>query len=327
MTTHAPTKPKPKLKKKISERGGMLDLIIIGGGPAGLSAALYATRSRLKVLLVEKMILGGMATTTFLIENYPGFPEGISGMELSERFQDQVRRLGLDILWGNTESVKNKKDYSEVQVDGKLLTAKAVIIATGTEAAKLGIPGEDEFRGRGVSYCATCDAPFYKDKNIIVVGGGNSAVEEALFLTRYGKKISLIHRRDKLRADKILGEKAIADPKIYFYWHATIEKISGKQKVEEVTIKDLNSGKNLKVPADGVFIYIGSKPNSETVKGTVKLDKQGFIITDENMKTSVAGIYAAGDIRAKSLRQVVTAAADGAIAAEAARKYIEGDHE
>jgi len=245
-------------------------------------------------------------------------------MDLSSRLQDQVSRLGLDILWGNTTSVQNKKDHREVLVDGQTLTAKAVIIATGTEAAKMGIPGEDEFRGRGVSYCATCDGAFYKDKNVMVVGGGNSAIEEALFLTRYAKKISIVHRRDQLRADKIISERAIADPKIYFFWHATVEKIIGKQKVEEVILKDLMTNKKLKVPIDGVFMYIGSKPNTQMIKGVVKLDKKGFIPTDEDMKTSATGIYAAGDVRAKSLRQIVTAAADGASAAEAARKYIEG---
>jgi thioredoxin reductase (NADPH) len=322
MATGVKLEPKPQTVSK--KKHPPLDLIIIGGGPAGLSAALYAVRSRLKVLLIEKMILGGQATTTFSIENYPGFPEGISGTELSNRLQDQVRRLGLDILWGNAISLKNKKGLREVVVDGKLLTAKAVIIATGTEAAKLGVPGEDEFRGRGVSYCATCDGPFYKDKNIMVVGGGNSAIEEALFLTRYAAKISIVHRRDQLRADKILAERALAEPKLYFYWHATLEKISGKQKIEEVVLKDLQSQKKLKVPIDGVFIYIGSKPNSEIVRNVVKMDQKGFVHTDETMKTSAAGIYAVGDVRVKSLRQVVTAAADGAIAADAARKYIEG---
>jgi thioredoxin reductase (NADPH) len=319
-------KPKPKAEAMIAKKGPLLDLIIIGGGPAGLSAALYAVRTRLKTLLIEKMILGGMASTTFFIENYPGFPEGISGMELSNRMQDQVRRLGLDILWGNSISVKNKKNHREVQVDGKLLTAKAVIIATGTEAARLGVPGENEFRGRGISYCATCDGPFYKEKTVMVVGGGDSAVEEALFLTRYAKKISIVHRRDELRADKILAERALSNPKIYFYWHSAVEKITGKEKVEEAILKDLLTGKKLKIPVDGIFIYVGVKPNSEIVKDTLKLDSKGFILTDENMKTSATGIFAAGDVRIKSLRQIVTAVADGAIAAESARKYIEGDH-
>ena len=222
-------------------------------------------------------------------------------------------------------NITSKKNHYEVQVDGKQYTSKALIIATGTEAAKLGVPGEDEFRGRGVSYCATCDGPFYKDKNIMVVGGGNAAIEEALFLTRYAKKISIVHRRDELRADKILAERAIANPKIYFFWHALVEKINGQQKVEEVVLKDRQSKKNSNVPIDGIFVYIGSKPNSEIVKEVVKRDKNGFIKTDENMQTSVPGIFAAGDVRVKSLRQVVTAAADGAIAAESARKFIEAE--
>jgi thioredoxin reductase (NADPH) len=239
--------------------------------------------------------------------------------------QDQVKKLGLEILWGNVVSIKNKKDHREVQVDSRVLTSKAVIIATGSEAAKLRIPGEKEFRGKGVSYCATCDGAFYKDKNIVVVGGGNSAIEEAFFLTRYAKKISVVHRRDELRADKILAERALSNPKIYFYWHSVVEEIKGKEKVEEVTLKDLTTGKKLKVQADGIFIYVGSKPNSEMVKGVVKQDSKGFIITDENMKTSATGIFAAGDIRAKSLQQIVTAVADGAIAAESARRHIEGN--
>jgi thioredoxin reductase (NADPH) len=318
-------KARPKPQTVIIEKGPTVDLVIIGGGPAGLAAALYAARARLNVILVEKMILGGTVSTIFSIENYPGFPEGISGIELSTRMQDQVKKLGLEILWGNVVSIKNKKDHREVQVDSRVLTSKAVIIATGSEAAKLRIPGEKEFRGKGVSYCATCDGAFYKDKNIVVVGGGNSAIEEAFFLTRYAKKISVVHRRDELRADKILAERALSNPKIYFYWHSVVEEIKGKEKVEEVTLKDLTTGKKLKVQADGIFIYVGSKPNSEMVKGVVKQDSKGFIITDENMKTSATGIFAAGDIRAKSLQQIVTAVADGAIAAESARRHIEGN--
>ncbi|MDD5382049.1 MAG: thioredoxin-disulfide reductase [Candidatus Margulisbacteria bacterium] len=316
-------KAEPKAQAVIIEKSPLLDLIIIGGGPAGLTAALYAVRSRLKVLLIEKMILGGAASTTFSIENYPGFPEGISGLELAERLQDQVRRLGLDILWGNAISVKKNKQTFMTQVDGNILSSKAVIIATGTEAAKLGIPGEEEFRGRGVSYCATCDGPFYKEKSVMVIGGGNAAIEEALFLTRFAAKIAIVHRRKELRADKILAERAMSNPKIYFFWHSVAEEIKGKEKIEEVTVKDLASEKKLKVPVDGVFIYIGSKPNSEPVKGLVKMDQKGFILTDDNMKTSVNGIFAAGDIRAKTLRQIVTAAADGAVAAESVKNYLE----
>lgn len=321
--TQLQTRPKPEMLKKEDE---LFDLIILGGGPAGLTSALYAKRAKLKVLLVEKMILGGAATTTFLIENYPGFPEGLSGMELSNRLQDQVRRLGLDILWGNASKIVIKKTHKEVITNSKTLKTKAIIVATGTESAKLGIEGEKEFLGRGVSYCATCDGAFYKGKNIMVVGGGNSAIEEAIFLTRFAKKISIVHRRDQLRADKILADQAASHPKIYFFWHSTLEKILGVDKVNEVLLKDLQTNKNLKVPVDGVFIYIGSIPHSDIVKGIVKLDKKGFIITNEEMKTSVKGIFAAGDVRVKQLRQVITAVSDGAIAAESARKYIEGEH-
>ena len=315
---------RPKLKRQKAKKGPHLDLIIIGGGPAGLTAAIYALRSGLNVLLVERMILGGMASTTFKIDNYPGFPEGVSGQELANRLQEQVKRLGLEIVWSRAIAVKKEGETFEVILDNKVLTSQALIVATGTESAKLGVPGEDKFRGQGVSYCATCDGPFYKDKNIMVVGGGNSAIEEALFLTRYAKKISVVHRRDQLRADKILSSRAKADPKIYFFWHSVIEQIKGEQKVGEVVLKDLKTNKNLNVPIDGIFIYIGSNPNSEIVKDLVKLDKTGFIQTDENMATGTKGLFAVGDVRAKSLRQIVTACSDGAIAAEAARKFVEG---
>jgi len=314
-------RPKPKLQK--AKAGPHLDLIIIGGGPSGLSAAIYALRSGLNIILVEKMILGGMASTTFQIDNYPGFPEGVSGMELSNRLQEQVKRLGLEVVWSSAITVKKEKETFSVVLDSKVLTSKAVIVGTGTESAKLNIPGEAELRGKGVSYCATCDGPFYKDKNIMVIGGGNSAIEEALFLTRYARKISIVHRRDKLRADKILAERAMNDPKIYFFWHCTVEAIKGEQKVSEVLLNDLKNNKKINVPIDGLFVYIGSKPNSDLVKDLVKLDKNGYIQTDEEMATSCKGIFAIGDVRVKTLRQIVTACADGAIAAESARKFIE----
>ena len=318
-------KPKPKLIIK-NNRAALYDIIIIGGGPAGLTAALYAVRARLKVLMIEKMILGGMASTTSHIENYPGFPEGVSGMELSNRMQDQVRRLGLDVVWANAVKLENKKDQRIVVADDKTYAAQAIIIATGTKAQKLGVPGEEEFRGRGVSYCATCDGAFYKNKKVIVVGGGNSAIEEALFLTRYASKVSLVHRRDQLRADKIIAERAIANPKVYFFWHSTVERIIGQDKVTEIVLNDLHDKKKLKVSADGVFVYIGSSANTEFVNKLIDLDKKGFIKTDEEMRTSAKGIFAAGDVRAKTLRQIVTATSDGAIAAESARKFIE-DHQ
>jgi len=314
---------KPKAKLMVREDSSHFDLIIVGGGPAGLAAAIYALRARIKTLLIEKMILGGLASTTFQIENYPGFPDAISGLDLSQKMAEQAKKLGLNVLWANAVKVKTNKNLREVETDGKSLTAKAVIIATGTEAARLGVPGEDTFIGKGVSFCATCDGPFYQNKNVMVVGGGNSAMEEALFLTRYAKKVSIIHRRDELRADRILVEQAKSHPKIYFFWHSTVEAIRGEKNVSEVVVKDLVSGKKIKVAADGVFIYIGSKPNTELVKDVVKLDERGFILTDEKMKTSAPGIFAAGDVRVKHLRQVVTAVADGAIAADSAREFVE----
>lgn len=320
MSLKLATKPKTQI---IIQEEAMHDLIIIGGGPAGLAAAIYSLRDRLKVLLVEKMMFGGQASTTSHIDNYPGFPDGVSGQELSQRMGEQAKKLSLEIIWGDAVQLKKSGNYFEAHVDGKIYSARATIIATGTNAAKLGVPGEDQFRGRGVSYCAVCDGAFYQNKNIMVVGGGNSAVEEALFLTRYANKVSIIHRRDELRCDKIIAEKAKNHPKIYFFWHSVVEEIKGEKTVKEVSIKDLISGKNLNVPVDGVFIYVGNNPNTAFVKDLVKLDKGGFIQTDEEMKTSLPGLFAAGDVRAKSLRQVVTAVADGAIAAESAREFIE----
>jgi thioredoxin reductase (NADPH) len=314
---------KPQAKTIIVEEKKDLDLAIVGGGPAGLSAAIYALRAGLKTILFEKMVLGGLASTTYQIDNYPGFPDSISGIDLSQRMADQARKLGLEIVWGSVTEIKNDKNHRQLKIDGKTLSAKAVIIAAGTEAAKLDVPGEEEFRGKGVSYCATCDGAFYQGKNILVVGGGNAAVEEALFLTRYAAKVSIVHRRDRLRADKIVAEKAMAHPKIYFFWHSAVEEILGDKNVKEAVLKDLLSGNKLRVPVDGIFIYTGSRPNSDPVKNLVKVNNQGFILTDEKMRTSAPGIFAAGDIREKGLRQVVTAAADGAIAAESARQFIE----
>jgi thioredoxin reductase (NADPH) len=314
---------KPQVKTIVVEENNAFDLIIVGGGPAGLTAALYALRDRLKVSLIEKMVLGGAVSTTYQIENYPGFPEAVSGMDLCQKMAEQVKKLGVSILWSGATKLKKNKGSWEVICDGKILSARAVIFATGTDPAKLNVAGESKFRGRGVSYCATCDGAFYRGKNVMVVGGGNSAIEEALFLTRYAQKVSIVHRRDELRAEKILAEKAKNHPQIYFFWHSVVEEIAGDKTVSEVVLHDLSSDKRLRVPTDGVFIYVGSSPNSEPVKDLVKLDARRFILTDEKMQTSAEGIFAAGDVRAKFLRQIVTAAADGAIAAEAAREFIE----
>ncbi|MFA5113816.1 MAG: thioredoxin-disulfide reductase [Candidatus Margulisiibacteriota bacterium] len=314
---------KPRLKPQTAGRRSQYDLAIIGGGPAGLTAALYALRAGLNTVLIEKMVLGGLASTTFQVENYPGFPDGIAGLTLARQMEEQVGKLGLKVIWEKAQTVKKKNAQFTLQVEGQSLTARALIIAAGTEIAKLGVPGEEEFRGKGVSYCATCDGPFYKDKNIMVVGGGNAAVEEALFLTRYAGKVTIVHRRDQLRADKIVADRAKSHPQIYFHWHSVVEKISGDKTVNLVAVKDLQTGKSLNVPVDGLFIYVGNKPNSAPYRSLVKLDDQGFILTNEQMQTATPGVFAAGDIRAKSLRQIVTAAADGAIAADAVRRYLE----
>ncbi|MBN3032494.1 MAG: thioredoxin-disulfide reductase [Candidatus Saganbacteria bacterium] len=303
---------------------GLYDLLIVGGGPAGLTAALYAGRARLKTLLIERMVLGGQASNAFQIENYPGFAEAVSGHDLARKMAEQTGKLGVPVLWGSAGALKPAENGQfELPVDDKTIRGRAVIIATGSESAKLNVPGEAQLRGRGVSYCATCDGPFYKNKNVIVVGGGNAAVEEALYLTRFAAKVSLVHRRDELRAARLIVEKAKSHPKIYFFWHSQLEEIKGEKTVKEVIVKDLVSGKKLIVPADGVFIYIGYQPSSNLVRGLVKLNEQGYIITDDKLATSLPGVFAAGDVRVKSLRQIVTAAGDGAVAAEAAREFLE----
>jgi len=323
MITLEELKTLPKLEAIVLSHGPLFDLIIIGGGPAGLAAALYAGRARLRTLLVEKALLGGMASTTYLIENYPGFPHGVSGMDLAKYLEEQAKKFGADFYYSDVTGITIKDNKKIVQIDGRSVEARALIIAAGTETKKLNIPGEEQFIGRGVSYCATCDGPFYKGKNIVVVGGGNAAIEEALFLTRYASKISIIHRRNRLRADKVLAEQALNDPKIFVIWDSQVEEIIGTSRIEKIKVKNVQTKKTNYIPADGVFIYVGSQPNTSFIKGIIDLDKEGYIKTDENMKTSVMGIFAAGDIRVKSLKQVVTAVADGAIAANSARLYIE----
>lgn len=313
----------PKLEAIITEQGPSFDVIIIGGGPAGMAAAIYSGRSRLKTLLIEKALVGGQASTTFEVENYPGFPEALSGMDLAQRFEIQARKNGAHIFYGDVTSVEDKGQKKIIEVEGRKLDCRALILALGSEPKKLKVKGEAEFRGRGVSYCATCDGPFYKDKNISVVGGGNAAIEEALFLTRFARKISVIHRRGQLRADKILAERAVNDPKIFILWDSTVDEIQGKTRVEKIVVRNLKTKKKSKINSDGIFIYIGNHPNSELVKGLVNTDEHGFIITDDHMATNVPGVFAAGDIRHKDLRQIITAAADGALAANSALKYIE----
>jgi thioredoxin reductase (NADPH) len=302
-----------------------LALLIIGGGPAGLSAGIYAARNRLSTLLIEKGFVGGMIVNAEMVENYPGFPDGISGLELMELMQKQAVKHGLVIATDEARSLEIMPDKRiSVKTAEGLYRAKAVIIACGSERIKLDIPGEKEFSGRGVSYCATCDAAFFKSKPVAVVGGGNSALSEALHLAKFASEVSLIHRRDKLRASPVSYEKARSEPKIKFMLSTVVEEIKGKDAVEHIQLKNMVTGERRLHKISGIFVSIGQQPNTDFVKGIVPLDAGGYIITNEKMETTVPGIYAAGDIRSNSIRQTVSASGDGATAAIFADKYISG---
>ncbi len=298
------------------------DLVIIGGGPAGLAAGIYAARASMDTVLLERGVPGGLVISTHFIENYPGFGEGISGPELMEQMEKQARSFGLDILSANVEGIDIlDKKFSVKTGQGEIIT-EAIIMASGVQPQLLGVKGEKELTGRGVSYCATCDGAFFRGKNIAVVGGGDAAIEEAIFLTRFAEKIYVIHRRGELRATKILQHRAFENPKIVFVWHSVVDEIKGNKTVEGVIVRDVRDNSTSTIDVNGVFIYVGNRPNSSLLKDIAKINDQGFIITDENMMTSQQGIFAAGDVRRKLLRQVVTAVADGAIAAFAAEKYL-----
>jgi len=303
------------------------NLIIIGGGPAGLSAGIYACRAGLKVLLLEKMAPGGQLAITNSMENYPGTLEKISGFELAEKFRQQAEKFGLEIEKGEVKEIREKKGERfktwKVVAGKKIYPSLAVIIATGARPKKLKVPGEEELIGKGVSYCATCDGPLFKDKEVVVAGGGDTAIKEALFLSQLVRKVWIVHRRDRLRAAKILQDRALANKKLNFIWESAVSRIWGKEKVEAVEIEKVKSGEKEKVPADGIFIFIGYEPNTKLVANLVNLDREGYIITDEEMRTSRKGIFAGGDCRQKYLKQVITACSDGAIAGVSAKEYID----
>ena len=301
------------------------DSIIIGGGPAGYTAGLYAARSGLKTLLIEGAATVSQITITDLIENYPGIPEGINGFDLMQLFKTQALKFGLDIMAKDVLAIKpDVKDpvLWNVTVEGQSLRTLTIIAATGTQWNKLGVPGEELFTGKGVSYCATCDGPFYRNKDVVVVGGGDTAIQEALFLTHFAKKVFIIHRRNRLRATKILQKRAFAEKKIEFVWSAKLTEVSGRDFVTGVKVADVQSGKISEINVDGVFIFIGMTPHTGLFHNIVKLDDGGYIITDDNMVTSAPGIFAAGDCRVKQLRQVITAAGDGANAIYSAELYV-----
>ncbi|MBI3991599.1 MAG: thioredoxin-disulfide reductase [Candidatus Omnitrophica bacterium] len=296
------------------------DLIIIGAGPAGLTAALYAGRSRLKTLVLEKIGVGGRILLTEVIENFPGFRGGIETAELINRMQEQVKSLDVDIVTEEVLEIDAKT--KSVKTNAGEYTCGVLIIATGAEPRKLGVPGEDKLTGRGVSYCATCDGPLYRDKSVVIVGGGNAMAEEALYLTRYAKSVTIIHRRDQLRASPILQEKLKENKKISFVLSSVITEITGSSRAESIKVKDLTNSQDKVIPCDGIFIYIGYIPDTDFAKGKLKLDETGFIITGEDMSTSEEGIFACGDCRSKTLYQVITACGDGAVAADSAYKYL-----
>jgi thioredoxin reductase (NADPH) len=299
-------------------------VIIIGGGAAGLTAGLYASRAHLKTVLLESMIPSGQAYMAERIENYPGFPDGIAGRELIERFTRQASRFGLEIQqFTAVDKVEVAGKKKVVHAGEKRFSASAIIIATGARWHKLGIPGEEEFIGKGISYCATCDGAFFKDQEVAVVGGGDTALEDALYLSRLAQKVYVIHRRDQLRAQKILQRKALEDPKIEFVWHTVVKEIKGEGVVKILLLEDLKDAKQKELAVSGVFIAVGQRPNTDLVRGVIELDDMGYIITDQNCATSAAGIFAAGDVRKKGLRQITTAVGDGALAAAAAERYIE----
>jgi thioredoxin reductase (NADPH) len=308
------------------EGGGknIYEVIIIGGGPAGLTAGLYTSRSRLHTLLIETGLLGGQMTTTELIENYPGFPQGVIGDELSRLMEEQAKRFGLEVVSKEVVEVETDGDLKIVKADDAIYHCKALIICTGNEWRKLGVPGEKEFTGKGVSYCATCDGAFFRDSQIIVVGGGDSALTEALYLTKFAKEIKIIHRRDALRGTKIYQERVFANPKIKLIWDSVVQEIKGDSVVQSVLIKNVKTGEISELKAEGVFLFVGLLPRTQFLKGLVQMDDAGYIVTNENCESSVEGIFAAGDCRKKLLRQVTTAVGDGATAAFAAEKYLEG---
>jgi thioredoxin reductase (NADPH) len=304
----------------------MHDVIIIGAGPAGLTAALYAARFRLKTLVLEKMAAGGQILLSERIENFPGFYGGISTQELIERMKKQIEELGVNIEIDQALEIIPEKNshglFFTLKSKYSSYPARSIIIATGARPKKLNVKGEDKFIGRGVSYCGTCDGPLFRDKDIMVIGGGNTAIEEALFLTNYARKVSIIHRRQQFRASKILEEKARVNPKINFILDSTIDGITGEDKVEAVTIRNVKTNAASPFSCQGVFIFVGIEPNTKFVKNLLNIDESGFIMTDPALQTSKEGIFACGDCLKKNLYQVVTACGEGALAADSSHKYL-----
>lgn len=300
------------------------DIVIIGGGPAGLTAGLYTSRAKLKTLLIEKGLTGGQVATTEFVENYPGFDEGVSGIELSRKMEAQAKKFGTEIIQGTVQKISSDGKIKKVilEENQKTYEAKGIIIATGAHPKSIGVEGESKLRGRGVSYCATCDGAFFKGEKIAVIGGGDSAVEEAVFLAKFAELVYVVHRRDQLRAAKIAQERAFANKKIKFVWNSIVKKIEGENSVTALHIENVKTREESVLDVQGVFIYIGYKPNTEFLNGVVNLNEDNYIIIDDHMRTSAPGIFAAGDVRSEGLKQIATAVGDGAMVAITVEKYI-----
>ncbi len=308
----------------MSETKNHHPMIIIGSGPAGLAAALYAARANLEPLLFTGMQLGGQVALTHIVENYPGFPEGIGGQELVDAFQKQAERFGARIEFDQVTEIDFSQRPFKVTTYGGERTADTLILTTGANPRKLGVPGEDEFIGRGVSYCATCDGHFFQGKDVAVVGGGDSALEEGLFLTRYANSVTIIHRRDELRASKLLQNRAFNNPKIRFVWDTVVTEIIGEEEVvNKLRLKNVKTGEESEMPTEGIFIFIGHIPNTELYQGQLAMDEQGYLVVDRYMQTSLPGVYAAGEVADSHFRQVITSAGMGAAAAMQAIHFLE----
>jgi len=299
------------------------DVIIIGGGPAGLTAGLYTGRAELKVLMLERMIPGGQVASTEWIENYPGFPEGVNGAALMQDLENQARKFNLEIKSAGIDSIDLTSAPKSITAGGETYKARTVIIATGTDPKLLNVPGEKELKGRGVSYCATCDGPFFKDKDIAVVGGGSSGVQESLYLTRFVNAIHLVEFMDQLNAEKVLQHRARENDKFSFYLGHEVVSINGENRVESISIRSRENGEKRELKVDGVFIWVGLLPNTDFLKGKLELNNWNYIVVNRKMETEIPGVFAAGDVCEKEVRQITTAVADGTIAAESALKYIE----
>lgn len=299
------------------------DVIIVGGGPSGLTAGMYTARARLKTLIIEKMAPGGQIIITEWVENYPGLEEGITGYDLGRKFENHAKKFGAEIVMDEVLTVTEEGEWKSVKTTEKTYRCKALLIATGASPHKLGVPGEIELTGRGVSYCGTCDAAFFKNKEVVVIGGGDTAVQEALFLTKFASKVTIIHRRDKLRAIQIMQDQAKANPKISFIWDSVVEKINGSKTVESVTIKNIKTGTTSDFRTDGCFVFVGIDPQTKFLQGQLKQDESGYIIVDQEGHTSKEGIFACGDCVSQLLRQIATAVGRGAATAYAAQQYLE----